>query len=500
MDHLYLILVVFSICSSILYWQYTTIKTLRAEQRKMQEEEDAEETHDNSEEEKIKGIYAEIERLKAERERINAMSTIVLAQSTLSNITLQTLTEDVIPAMKILGTTPVNLDEIIDYINRVPMGSSRPKTDYYASLTLIEPGGSEEGEDNQASESQASSVPNDFSKFNRMKVNGGSTPFVVHRWIPDDARMEKLVCDKLFGGNRDRMESVLLFGSELRANALMLLHNTSHRVGKINVPEMGYQNLFSEIVQGIFNHGNIPFDVMSVNQMKLTAKLNIQSEDDPGTYANSTLGGYADLGFFRKSSALPLKPQHMVVCGEKKKNLRKMTAYQQKDQLLIEMMACRQMSHPRRRYVKGFLSDIYALNIAVQDENRDFYVAPRECHHRPYFIRLFYLLCELTDKEFNETVLKHVIDLPIEVQGVHKKKYSLKRSATNKQSNCNKKKKKLCGKKKTMNSISENFIDFKAGDEQEYFDEIFREQMIMSYHRCGREYLCEEALLRLGCK
>ncbi len=399
--------------------------------------------------------------------------------------------------LPVVGASSVDTTSILETIRKVRGEETVPKSDLYAIH-----GGKKDlnQSDSQPSESQKSSVKNDFSKFRRYWVEGGPSTFNVNHWSPDDAILEKLVLEKLFNNDGRELEKWLASGFHLRNECLRFL---SYPELPNKIPEITYQSLFIMIFSKLLRE--LPhnrWNIKPVNKLKLQAELDINPDSNPGQFVKTVLNGYSDAGVFLENES-SYNAISMKIKIEFKNYLRALTEFHSKDQLLIEMMACHQLD-PERDYVKGVLTDIFALNVALQSKDGSFYVATRVCDNRAFFIRLLFLLIDLSEEEFKDVVLSHVkVHNSIAKQDENVPSHTRQPQVPTRTSTTQRK-----GRGRSINKGQQSggivdkatvVLDFKADEEVEYFDELFNEHYIWAYSLYGQSYLCEESLRRAGC-
>ncbi len=403
--------------------------------------------------------------------------------------------------LPVVGAPYVDTTSILETIRKVRGEETVPKSDLYAIH-----GGKKDlnQSDSQPSESQKSSVKNDFSKFRRYWVEGGPSTFNVNHWSPDDAILEKLVLEKLFNNDGRELEKWLASGFHLRNECLRFL---SYPELPNKIPEITYQSLFIMIFSKLLRE--LPhnrWNIKPVNKLKLQAELDINPDSNPGQFVKTVLNGYSDAGVFLENES-SYNAISMKIKIEFKNYLRALTEFHSKDQLLIEMMACHQLD-PERDYVKGVLTDIFALNVALQSKDGSFYVATRVCDNRAFFIRLLFLLIDLSEEEFKDVVLSHVkVHNSIAKQDENVPSHTSQPEVptiSNPGTSTTQRK----GRGRSINKGQQSggivdkatvVLDFKADEEVEYFDELFNEHYIWAYSLYGQSYLCEESLQRAGC-
>jgi hypothetical protein len=416
-----------------------------------------------------------------------ANAKIVNSLANLKSCSLQHLLDEIFPALDTVSAPQVDLTEVLEKIRRTSGRRNYPKTDLYAAMPFAEDVPEDMG---SPAPSQRSSVPNAFSQFRRGVVHGGPNEFSVHRWIPDDRDLEAVVVKKIFNNDLASFQSWLDHAIALRGNALRLLSYKDYDVS--NILEIAYQWLFTVIFASLLRMlPGSKFQVLPVN--KLALKVVLAVAGSPSGYVETELKGYADVGVFFVRDTPSV--QSILVAGEFKRYLRSMTANQPKDQMLIEMMAVRANS-TGRSFGKGFLTDIFALNIAVQDQNNAFYVAPRICDHRVFWVRLLFLLCDLSAKEFKQLVLYRVEDIDILREEENDESDEDASGGSFRSVN------QTGGESRVLRSGAVKSGAMKAGMElnfkdwelEEEFEELFTEQYIQANHLYGREYLCQETL------
>ncbi len=437
------------------------------------------------------------ERLKSSEESLRR-SLLSSAQKSFGEI-INNFTEllTLFDSLDELGVPRVNTDSFFEKIRSIQGTETTPMSDLYASK-----GGNrawtEAQSDALQSDSQKSSVQNDFSTFRRHWVEGGPSRFDVNHWIPNDAVLEQLVLEKLFNNDAGAFETWIKYAGQLRDQCLRFL---SYARFPTKIPEMTYQSLFIMVFAELLRE--LPCDkwnILPVNKLKLQVELAINRDSNPGQFIKTILSGFPDVGVFPNNQSFE-NAMLMKVTGEFKKFLRAFTEFHSKDQMLIELMACRQLN-PERDYVKGFLTDIFALNIALQSKDGSFYVATRVCDNRTFFIRLLFLLIDLSEEDFEDLVLSRV-EVRESIKQDEKGPAGINQSKVPTQSGrgtSQRKRRKNKGKQKSV--VVDNapyVIDFKADEEVEHFETLFNEHYIWAYRLYGKSYLCEESLRQVGC-
>ncbi len=441
---------------------------------------------------KIDQVTSELDIEKAQR---------VLGSTNLRQCGIDDLRDIVFPALRRLSVPFVDLASIFANIRRIFGQDQHPRTDFYSTILMAGDVTDYALDDSlQSPTSQASSAPNEFSLFTRDKTIGGPSEIEVHRWTPVNSELEDIVVKQLFVNDRGIFEQWMSEACELRSDVLRLL---MYRAAS-GVYEIDVQSLFTVICAELLRWvPNAPVEIRPVNKVPLEANLNLKS--DNGVYYDAVLRGFADVGMF-SFQAMNIASA-MLVSGEFKRFLRAMKQYKEKDQMLIEMIAVRQ-ADPTRAYVKGFLTDIFALNIAIQDSDGVFYVAPRTCDHREFWIRFLFLLCDISEDQFKSSVLNHVHD----IQAPERKKEKGRKASSGSESTIDqahqesssqtrRRRESSGGKKESGKKESgkkQVVINFKDWETEEEFDKIFTEQCVQVYRLYGREYLCEDTLRAAG--
>eukprot|EP01033_Poteriospumella_lacustris_P011320 gene11320-8046_t len=216
---------------------------------------------------------------------------------------------------------------------------------------------------------------------------------VVKRWQPNEDMLYDIVCEKLFNGSVKMLDDFIREASEVRNRCLKLL-----RFRKSHEDEMVVQCVFIRFLVTVLGSMQ-QWTVLPVNNFQLSASVQVDgSPPSVRALSRQTLNGFADVGIFERDVNEPSK--QFLVVGEMKASLLERNTYRQKDQLLIEMEGVRQgcasdtEAHPP--FVRGFLTDMKTISIAIADNRRDkpvFYVAKRGWSHRSFLIRLLFLLC-----------------------------------------------------------------------------------------------------------
>lgn len=280
----------------------------------------------------------------------------------------------------------VDLDTICEHL--LP-GEGNSKTDRYAlDGDLEDPS---EGESKSRPNESKTNGKNDFSRFRR-KMGNLAGNSVVKRWQPNEDLLHDIVCEKLFNGSVTRLDDFIREASEVRNRCLKLL-----RFRKSQEEEMVVQCVFIRFLATILGPMQ-QWTVLPVNTFQLSASVPVDGSPPSVRASTRTLNGFADVGIFERDVNEPSK--QFLVVGEIKASLLELNTYRQKDQLLIEMEGVRQgwasdteAHHP---FVRGFLTDMITINIAIADNRHDkpvFYVARRGWSHRSFLIRLLFLLC-----------------------------------------------------------------------------------------------------------
>lgn len=213
-------------------------------------------------------------------------------------------------------------------------------------------------------------------------------------------------------------------------------------------------------------------------------------------YEPATWAGFAGVGIVGRGARERSKPPPLVV-GEVKPWLRGARAYQPKDQLLIEMEAMRaalqtnQKNQKKHPFVRGFLTDLFAINVAIADA-RDtqavvFHVAPRVCAHRSYLLRLLFLLCEGVSTSQWESLLLS-LETPVAKPASHARTRSQARAETAAQtSRLGRRSSHRTGEETPATTDTQSspereaaVINFKEDDELEEQEEHYRALLVMA--------------------
>jgi hypothetical protein len=158
----------------------------------------------------------------------------------------------------------------------------------------------------------------------------------------------------------------------------------------------------------------------AINRLQLCATLRMRTEVNGPVQKEKELRGYADVGFLSSVGVGADGGKNIRVVGEMKANLRDPKAYAEKDQLLLEMEALYQLQPrgKRRSFVKGFVTDLFCLNMAVLRPatrgRRDILMAPRVWEHRAYVVRLLFLLCDpLTPQLWDSALQRSTVHVAV---------------------------------------------------------------------------------------
>jgi hypothetical protein len=293
------------------------------------------------------------------------------------------------------------------------------------------------------------------------------------------------------------------------------------------------------------------FNIQAATTLKLIANLALinleaEDEDEADAYADADAGvnvdvdacaepmanasylmkdltGFSDVVFVDSKVKIANKnPSDILAVGELKKPFDKLNgaAYAQKDQLLIQLEAIRQMTKGKKNLIKGFLTDLFVLNIAmVSSEDKDkvpnVYFAPRVVDAESYFVRLLFLLCDLSREEFREVVGDASSTDPHPDRRRSERiaaKYQpqvdsniLNRTTSNLPAEKGKGKGKGKGNKNSKGykqneykGKGEHVFDYKRADIIEFFEERKREQAEWEAAINNEPYLSEAALRGLG--
>ncbi len=227
-----------------------------------------------------------------------------------------------------------------------------------------------------------------------------------------------------------------------------------------------------------------------MNKLKLSAKLQVVEGQ---YYVQQNLNGFADLGIFPNGGTRSVTS--LKVVGEMKKDLRNPTAFQEKDQLLIEMTAIRQ-ARPSTLHIKGFLTDIFAMNIAVQDIDGNLFVAPRVCDSRSFWIRLLFLLCDLSVDEFDKIVTRNA-ELAVDPNPTveERNEATRKKGTGGKPGSKTKPQRRMSSGGKESHSTKKLSLNFKQQDIEDEFEELFTDHYRWAHKLYGELYLCDKELI-----
>ncbi len=343
---------------------------------------------------------------------------------------------------------------------------------------------------------------NDFSTFRRFMLH---EPFHVRRWLPQDAEMADVVREQLFNNSLEELEAFLSRAEEYRKRCLQLLVYKG-----LPANEMYYQTLFIMLMKVLMK--DLPFQLFPINTLTMNARVAMRNEDDENRPNRKQLSGGADVGFFpiNEHGDIDSSTRNIKVVGEMKANLRRPKAYRQKDQLLIEMEALRQ-AQPNKKgqaIVKGFLTDMFTLNIAILDSrhppSRAFYVAPRVDGARSFFIRILFLLCDVDDA----SLTRMLVESP--VAGVEHQ-YNTRSKAAVPQGQAaasqtvgnvprtsrSRNTRTAVNKSKIKGNQALEIIDFKLEEELEEIEEEYRQHRVWAFKLHGIPYLSKETLAQI---
>jgi hypothetical protein len=393
--------------------------------------------------------------------------------------------------------TIIDIDEIHAKIN--PQ-TGTAKTDDYASLGDQEDVSMDDVRIGSSRSQAGVGDTNDFSCFRRHM----STPraFVVKRWLPHDEALHQVVCDTLFGSSASALDAFLDNAAAVRRRCLKLLcyagQPNEHCVRCVCI-------MFLRTVLGPMEK----WTVLPTAGRLLSATIPTKrrhSDDSSVAYEPATWTGFAGVGIVgrgaRERSNTPL------VVGEIKPWLRGARAYQPKDQLLIAMEAMRasltqtnQKNQKKHPFVRGFLTDLFAINVAIADARDNqavvFHVAPRVCAHRSYLLRLLFLLCEgVSTSQWDVLLLSLEPPVAKPASNVRTRSQAREEAAAQTGHVDTRSSHRSGGNTPaTTDTQSEvSVIDFKDDDELEEQEEQYRALLVMALRLQGINYLCEATL------
>jgi hypothetical protein len=290
-------------------------------------------------------------------------------------------------------TDPVDFDALQTQITRRRADSDAPTERYF-----------DMGELNASRKSRSerdslTNNENDFSRFRRWMVADLPDSFVVEAWYPDDDVLESIVVRALFGNDRDRFHTFLTEMSRVRGMCLKVLNSKYVRE---TVTQRVFMMFADTMLQALSLHS---LHIDAINRLQLCATLSMRTEVNGPTPVGVGAGG----------------GESIRVVGELKANLRDPKAYAEKDQLLLEMEALyqRQPRGKRRSFVKGFVTDLFCLNMAVlrpatRGRDKAFLMAPRVWEHRAYVVRLMFLLCDpLTPQLWDSALQRSTVHVAV---------------------------------------------------------------------------------------
>lgn len=361
------------------------------------------------------------------------------------------------------------------------------------------------------SESRKSSVPNDFSRFRRFRLYEESEQLVVHLWRPCNETLKEVVISKLFQSETERFQAFLQEAVSIRSTLLYLFANKK-------IEEINLQFIFVMFWKALLGRFLPQFSVRSINSVLLSADMTVKGPDVP-PFFKKQLTGHADVAFMVDNGVdIPIEVVNLLVVGELKRpnDSLQRYAYAQKDQLLIELEAVRQLTKDKAHgtVVKGFLTDLVVLNTAfvTYDEIPNIYVAPRVIDSEEYFTRMLFLLTELTNDEFKSIVVSTSTATPSRIDEHHSSSFPLssERIAANISEKANVKKKisqdnegkqtdnrnrkNKASKKHGYSQTSDDIIDFKLDEKIEHFERIYRGLARWEAALYGESFLSEVAL------
>jgi hypothetical protein len=401
---------------------------------------------------------------------------------------------------------PVDFQQIQERITRRSSSGSMAPTDRYfdeGELHVSRPSRSERD--------SLTNNQNDFSRFRRWMVANNNTQdaFDVDPFYPNDDALERVVLTVLFDHDQDRFRTFMSEMAHLRDLCLKFLNSDT-------VKAFTAQRVFMIFADALLKAlPRTTLCVQGINRLPLSATLTVRAEIHGQAAAKEkTLSGFADVGFLSSADGA-VDAKHIRVVGEIKANLRNPTAFAEKDQLLIEMEALRQLQPPGRRdsvVVKGFLTDLFCLNIAVLRPTgkgrRVFMVAPRVWEHRPFLVRLLFLLCDpLAPQLWDSVTQRSPVGLATVRSGLRstEKKPGVPANPPNAKTKARPSKRRR-GKKPiskttkrpppTPSDESSSIIWFKRADDSDEYDKEC-EELSRWWHRYqhpGEPYLCAENL------